>query len=345
MAADRIPLFGPGLTRLAHLGLDVDQVLRQAGISPTLRQQAGQSLTTQQYFAIWTAIEAVSANPLIGLRIGGEARTDQFDPASFAALHSSNFGEALLRLARYKRLTCPETIRLEPDGDTTRISFHWLWAQGPAPRALTDSGFANIQLILHRGTSKSSAPLRIELAHLRGNPGSGARRDAQAPQTDAQAYADYFRCEVAAGADHDALVYRSGALDERFVTSNVNLISTLLSGMNSQLESTSTQSLDGQVKAVLTDMMRGERPSMEAVARHLLLSPRTLQRRLTEARTSYQSILDAVRQDTACKLLRHTQMESGEIAFYLGFEEVNSFQRAFHKWQGMTPTQWRASQQ
>lgn len=333
MAADRIPLFGPGLTRLSQLGLDIDQVLRQAGISPTLRYQAKQSLTTQQYFAIWTAIEAVSGDTLIGLRIGGEARTDQFDPASFAALHSSNFGEALQRLARYKRLTCPEAIRVEPEGDTTRISFHWLWARGLAPHALTDSGFANIQLILRNGTGSASAPLRIELSHLRGSAQSDARR-----------YSDYFDCEVVVGADHDALVYPSATLNERFITGNADLMAALLPGLDLQLEAAAPQSLDAQVKAVLTEMMRGERPSMEAVARHLLLSPRTLQRRLAEAHTSYQSILDAVRQDTACKLLGHTSMEPGGIAFYLGFEEVNSFQRAFHKWQGMTPTQWRAKQ-
>ena len=101
-------------------------------------------------------------------------------------------------------------------------------------------------------------------------------------------------------------------------------------------------SADLQVKAVLIQMMSGERPSMEAVARRLCLSPSTLQRRLSQAHTSYQKILDAVRLDTACKLLGRTQMAPGEIAFCLGFEEVNSFQRAFHKWQGMTPTQWRA---
>lgn len=327
MVADRIPLFGPGLTRLAQLGLDVDQVLRHASISPTLCHQTNVSLTTRQYFDLWVAIEAVSGDALIGLRIGGEARTDQFDPASFAALHSSTFGEALERLARYKRLTCPETIRVEPNGDSTRISFHWLWAQGLAPHALTDSAFANINLLLRSGTGKSIAPLRVELAHLR---------------SDVQRYADYFDCEVCAGADHDALVYSSATLHERFITGNADLIAALLPGLDLQLDTISPQPLEQQVKAILTEMMRGERPSIEAVARQLLLSPRTLQRRLTEAHTSFQSILDTVRQDMACKLLSRTKMEPSEIAFYLGFEEVNSFQRAFCKWLGMTATQWRA---
>lgn len=327
MTADHIPLSGQALTRLALLGLDVDQVLRHASISPTLRHQAKVSLTTRQYFALWTAVEVVSGDELIGLRLGGEVCPDQFDPASFAALHSNTFGEALDRLARYKRLSCPETIRVASDGDTTRISFHWLRAKDPVPSTLIDAAFANINVLLRYGTGKAIAPLRIERTQLlRGS---------------IQRYTDHFGCEVCVGAELDALVYSRATLDERFVTRNLDLITALLPGLEMQLAAASPPSFDLQVKAVLTQMMRGERPSIEAVARKLCLSPRTMQRRLTEAQTSYQSILDAVRLDTACKLLEHTDMEPGEIAFYLGFEEVNSFQRAFHKWQGMTPTQWR----
>ncbi|RVU40128.1 AraC family transcriptional regulator [Rheinheimera riviphila] len=326
MIADRIPLFAPGLHRLAHLGLDVAQILHQAGISLLLHQPVKMTLTTSQYFALWAAIGKVSNDKLIGLRLGGEARPDQFDPASFAALHSDTFKDALTRLARYKRLTCPETIVVKSDDDSTRISFHWLWANDPAPCALTDAAFANIQLLLRCGTGKNMTPLRVELKHAR---------------SDMVRFAEYFGCEVLIDMEHDALVYTNERLEERFVTGNQDLVAALVPGLDLQLASASPPSFDEQVKNLLIRMMRGERPSIEAVARQLCLSPRTLQRRLTEAHTSYQSILDTVRCDTACQLLSHTKMEPGEIAFYLGFEEVNSFQRAFHKWQGITPTQWR----
>ena len=89
--------------------------------------------------------------------------------------------------------------------------------------------------------------------------------------------------------------------------------------------------------------MRGQRPSVEIVAKDLCVSPRTLQRRLEESGTTYQQLLDEVRQDTARKLLAATDLESGEIAFLLGFEELNSFTRAFHDWEGATPMRWRAA--
>ncbi len=78
------------------------------------------------------------------------------------------------------------------------------------------------------------------------------------------------------------------------------------------------------------------------MARELGLSPRTLQRRLTEAGTSYQRVLDQVRQQAARRLLEATDLDASEIAFFLGFEELNSFTRAFHGWEGTTPGRWRA---
>jgi AraC-like DNA-binding protein len=73
------------------------------------------------------------------------------------------------------------------------------------------------------------------------------------------------------------------------------------------------------------------------------MSPRTLQRRLEQLGTSYQRLLDDVRRDTARRLLVDTDLDAGEVAFFLGFEELNSFTRAFHAWEGVTPSRWRES--
>ena len=87
----------------------------------------------------------------------------------------------------------------------------------------------------------------------------------------------------------------------------------------------------------------GERPAVEKVAKALGLSPRTLQRRLGDQGTTYQKLLDEVRHLSARRLLAHTDLGAGEVAFLLGFEELNSFTRAFHGWEGTTPARWRAS--
>ena len=73
------------------------------------------------------------------------------------------------------------------------------------------------------------------------------------------------------------------------------------------------------------------------------MSARTLQRRLGELGTSYQQVLDDVRRRSARRLLANTDLATSEVAFLLGFEEMNSFTRAFHVWEGTSPGKWRAT--
>ena len=79
------------------------------------------------------------------------------------------------------------------------------------------------------------------------------------------------------------------------------------------------------------------------MAKDLGLSSRTLQRRLRDLGTSHQALLDDVRRRSAKRLLAKTDLEQGEVAFLLGFEELNSFTRAFHGWEGTSPSRFRAA--
>ncbi|MEM9654001.1 MAG: helix-turn-helix domain-containing protein, partial [Actinomycetota bacterium] len=71
-------------------------------------------------------------------------------------------------------------------------------------------------------------------------------------------------------------------------------------------------------------------------------STRTLQRRLSEEGTSFQSVLNATRESLARHYLVNGGLAAGEIAFLLGYEEPSSFYRAFHSWTGQTPERVRA---
>jgi AraC-like DNA-binding protein len=96
------------------------------------------------------------------------------------------------------------------------------------------------------------------------------------------------------------------------------------------------------VREALSETMSGNRPTLSKAAKSLGMSVRTLQRRLGELGTTYQDVLDNVRHRSAIRLLTSTNLGLGEVAFLLGFEEVNSFMRAFHAWEGTTPAKWRA---
>jgi AraC-like DNA-binding protein len=324
MSATRIPMLAATTARFAALGLDPRLILERAGLASASAQRGG--LDTRQFFAVWRAILELSDDPLIGLRIGSETGPAQLEAAAIAALHSATYGDALARLARYKRLCCPEEIRVEREGPLARLSFHWILAEEITPHAISDAAFASAHAIARRGAGRTVTPRRLELMRT--------------PQSTAP-YAAHFGCEVRTGCAGDALVYDAADLDIPFTSHNEDLLAVLVPALDAQIEALGEVSIEGRARAALTRLMRGDRPSIEMLARQLHMSTRSLQRHLGEAGTSYQAVLDGVRLETARRLLAETSFTPGEIAFFLGFEEANSFQRAFRRWEGRTPAQWR----
>ena len=111
----------------------------------------------------------------------------------------------------------------------------------------------------------------------------------------------------------------------------------------SELENSAT--IAERVHAVLLELLPGGSPSIDAVSRKLFLGTRTLQRRLTQEEVSFQDLLHKTREKLATYYLSTSSLSGAEISFLLGFEEPNSFFRAFHVWTGKTPEQLRKTLQ
>jgi AraC-like DNA-binding protein len=140
------------------------------------------------------------------------------------------------------------------------------------------------------------------------------------------------------------MVFDAATLGLPMVNRNPRLLSALLPGLELAIErDDSGRTLADDVRLAVSETMCGGRPAVAHVAKSMGMSPRTLQRRLGELGATYQNILDDVRHRAARRLLASTDHGMGEIAFLLGFEEVNSFMRAFHTWEGTTPARWRDS--
>jgi AraC-like DNA-binding protein len=134
-------------------------------------------------------------------------------------------------------------------------------------------------------------------------------------------------------------------LDTPFVTHNEEMLEALGTHLDSELKARKANANIGdQVKQTLGRSMAGKRPTLEAVAEELGLGPRTLQRRLTDASLTFQQIVEDTRRELAHHFLKQAAVELNETAFLLGFEDANSFFRAFQIWEGVSPGEWRARQ-
>jgi AraC-like DNA-binding protein len=327
--ADLVPIPLDLFERLGRAGLDVDAILRRAKLPRSRFSVAKPVGTTAEFFALWRAVEEESADPGLGLRIGVEVLPDEDNVVSVAAMHAATLGEALQKLARYKRLVCPERIAIDVEDGEARLRFEWLLADDAPPSLLTDIIFAGVTNLAQQGTMMPVKPLRLEFIRRRANEAMLRR---------------HFGCELRFDGAHDVLVFDESALALPMVHRNAQLLAVLLPGLERAIEQEDrARTLADDVRAALCEMICGDRPAIAKVAKSLGMSARTMQRRLGELGTSYQDLLDDVRRRSARRLLANTDLALGEVAFLLGFEEVNSFTRAFHAWEGTAPAQWRAS--
>jgi AraC-like DNA-binding protein len=313
--------------RLEELDVPTPVVLRQAGLPMGLFNQEKIFVTTGELFALWRAIAEVSGDPAIGLKVGTEERIERYSPSAIAALYSRSFRDSLRRMARYKQLTCPEEIDIVERNGECAIQFKWLLASEPEPETLIDLCFAWTVRIGKHGAGPSLNPKRVEL-----------RR----PEAHRQLFEEHFQCPVKFEAGHNALIFSGADIDRPFLTHNPELLAMVAPQLEAELAyQLAQQTLPGQVKATLKRMLAGRRPAVQDVARELRLSPRTLQRRLTEAGLTFQQLLEDARRELARHYLSHSSLELNETAYLLGYEDPNSFFRAFQNWEGKTPGQWR----
>jgi AraC-like DNA-binding protein len=329
---DRIKLPGVFWAGLKSIGLTPAAVLRRSNLPPTV--YTGESfVTTAQNFSIWRAIRDLSNDPTIGWKFISQVDTDQYHPTLLAALHARTYRESIERLARYKQLCSAEEFRITPKGDEVLVEISWPFAgEEPPPALLIDAVFALVTELGRRGTKTRLNPKRIELTR---------------PIERENRFKEYFGCPVKYRATRDAIILRASDLELPFGTHNDELLQMLAPQFEHDLKERRTkESILGQVKWVLKRLLAGSRPDLLfMVAKELGMSERTLQRRITDEGTTFRKLLNETRHELGRQYLGNASVEITEAAFLLGYEDANSFYRAFRSWEGKTPAEWRSANQ
>jgi len=314
---------GTTFSKLEESGVPASAVLRRAGLPQGFIHQPRVLLKTEELFALWRAIEEVSTNPAIGLQLGTETKTERFHPVSLAALSTENFGTAVEQMARYKQLTCPEEILQTKDSDEWRIQFHWLLADEVEPPVLIECCFAWVLSVARHGTGTRISPLRVELVQ---------------PRAHVKTIERHFGCPVLSGAPQNAIVFRAADAERPFVTRNAELLAMLAPQFEEELRQESKdENFLERVRIAIQQKLTGQRPTIEDIADALHVSARTMQRRLQEEGSSFQRVLEEARHQPPRHYLNNSVLELNEAAYLLGYNDSNSFVRAFRSWEGIPP--------
>lgn len=312
---------------LADLGLSLANVLRRAGLPGDLFNRERATLTQVEYFRLWRGLEEEAADSTLPIRIGAAITGEVFDPPIFAALCSPDLDTALGRIARYKTLTCPMKLDVEVRAHATTLGLSWLDAREEPPASLVATELVFFVALARLATRTCIQPLAVA---------------APVALTPADAYSAWFGVEPRRG-PRPELIFAAADARRPFLTANEGMWRSFEPGLQRRLaELDAGASTVERVRAALVELLPGGVASIEAVAARLGASGRTLQRRLKDEGQTFQDVLARTRGELADHYLGSTALSSAEISFLLGFEDPNSFFRAFHAWTGTTPERARS---
>lgn len=311
---------------IRDMGINPDHVLRLAGLPADLFSRKEASITTLQYFRLYQALEDVAGTATLPLKLGQAITVEAFDPPIFASLCSPNLNIALQRLSAFKKLIGPMTLTVDVGSARTSVTVDCYKNDGPIPKSLAATELVFITQLIRLGTRYCMVPQEVVLPEL---------------PDPIESYTSYFGVEPSNGTLIRLSFSRQDGI-RPFLTANESMWAFFEAGLRKRLsELDSTAETSARVKAVLLEGLPAGQVTIELVAKRLAVSRRTLQRQLSEESTSFTDILNATRLQLAQHYLNRPTIAQGEIAFLLGFQDVNSFIRAFKVWTGITPGAYR----
>ncbi len=307
-------------------GVDADALFAGAGIDVRVFLQPGARVRSDLVNRVWRDAEALLGDDCLGLDVAGHAHPSAADALGYAWLASATLREGMTRLARYMRIVAGiarvRFVAGEPSGELILEPI-------TLPPGRHDSFFAIVVRYSRASRGDDFRPQSLALA--------------RAAPRDPSRHAALFGCAVEFGAPSSVMRIANADLDARLPTANAEIAAMTERMLEAQLARLDRADLVAQLKTRILDALPSGSPTEEEIARALALSQRTLQRRLALAGTTFGDVLDTTRRDLAFHHLANPGRQVSEIAYLLGFAEAASFTRAFRRWTGLTPGEYRAA--
>jgi AraC-like DNA-binding protein len=309
-------------------GLDPRALLHAAGLDDDKLQDPDSRVPISAIWNLWRMIVERVDDPDVGVRLGSRASARQFGLVGYTLSHSATLGEAIKRLQRYAHILS-EAIQIAVREEETRTEVIVTGdSKLDALRQPIDARLATILSFARELTGTEIVPLEVRFPYPRPIRYAEQQR--------------FFLGTLLFDQPDAALVLRQSDMARPVSTSDETLAGYLDRLAEEVLGALSKQgSFEDEVRRAIWEGLSDGSPSLRRSASRLGVSVRTLQRRLREEGTSFAAVLDAFRHDLALHLLRDRRLAIYEVAYLLGYSDPSTFYRAFRRWWGTSPHDFR----
>lgn len=316
---------------MVKAGLDVDAIYSKLGYDASKLTQRDLRTPHQQQAFFWATVEAVTGDLDIGLHLCPYLPPFRGDVIEYLMFSSPTFGEGWGRAIKYLRLISDALdVSLIQDSRGMRARVTATTLEAPQLRHTEICVLYEMIQFAKTVSDNQGSPQRLSLRVERRSP--------------VAEYEKIFGCPVEFDAEHSEIWFDPSILDYRSSRWDPDLLNLHEDLAEKRLSRLKRQDLVERIRTVFSQRLELENCELEDVARELGIAPRRLRFELAHAGTSFSEELSNFRFALARKLLRSTQEPIENIVYLTGFSEPSTFYRAFKRWSGMTPVQYREQQ-
>jgi len=300
-------------------GIDIEELDRPTARFPVSRMQH-----------LWQLAIKRTGDECFGLTAASQFQPAALHGLGLAWLASDTLRDALTRLARYSRLiSTAADISLQDTADGINLVLLPPAESTGFVHAALDAGMA-IFLRMCRTTGGSEiTPVCVQL--MRPEPDCADR------------FSEEFGAPITYGADANILSFDREHVDAALPHANPELARVNDQTVVDYLARFDRENITLQVRAKIIEQLPDGTPNQGTIAESLHVSLRSLQRRLKDENTNYKVLLETTRRELAVHYIRHSERSIGEITYLLGFSEPSNFARAFKRWTGRSPADFRVN--
>lgn len=316
-------------TALEQTGIDAGEVFDKAGVALPSVPDPMVRITDADITALFGEAVARTGDPSFGISVGEALHPANLHALGYAMMSSTSLRDYCERVKNYFRMaTSSALIRTEEiDGEFQLITA----AQGDGICWETHDAYVTLLVHFIRFIYSNDYNLnRLEL--IRPDPGSCRSR-----------YDEHFRCPVSYGNPEIILVMDLDIVDRTLPGSCKDLAQMHDQTVAQYLRQLDKSDIVNRVRTMVVEEMASRALTKQHIADRLCISPRSLQMKLAARGTSFQEILDSTRKSLALSYMEQSSTSITEAAYLLGFSEVSNYTRAFKRWTGKSPREFRQS--
>lgn len=309
-------------------GVDCRRLFEQLGMSYAALSDPDARFAQDDMTRLWQLSVERSGNRAIGLNMACVVRPSSLHVVGYALMSSCNLQEGISSLVRYQRIIAEGadfSFHATAQGYELTLTIHG--DRLPSAKESAEGSLAYFLAFCSWLACRPLIPRRVSFC-------------GPAP-VDLAPYREVFKGPLHFHAERYAMEFDSADLNAPLPTANEALAQLHERFANHYLERFSDTQVTHQVRQILCRVLPQGEPKRETVAQALFISERTLQRRLQAEGTSFHQMLDDTRRELASQYLAQPKMPLQEISYFLGFSAPSNFFRAFRRWFGMTPNEFR----